>query len=116
MSRLYKCCDPHQRAAGLRREVRAEHEELSFLLWPFLKDVLDNRQRREGVGPSGVESQMRDDLRRFKRISEIGEVPSINGQPRGEPIEGAVFFSALLRVWLGDKPADASLKKAMLGG
>jgi len=26
------------------------------------------------------------------------------------------FFSALLRVWLGAKPVDASLKKAMLGG
>jgi hypothetical protein len=39
-----------------------------------------------------------------------------NGQPRGEPIVGAAFFSALLRVWLGEKPVDAGLKRAMLGG
>jgi hypothetical protein len=40
----------------------------------------------------------------------------VDGQPRGEPIPGGAFFAALLRVWIGDKPADASLKKAMLGG
>ena len=28
---------------------------------------------------------------------------------------GAGFAKALLKVWLGDKPADASLKKALLG-
>jgi len=27
--------------------------------------------------------QMREDLRNFKRLMECGEIPSINGQPRG---------------------------------
>lgn len=40
----------------------------------------------------------------------------VNGQPRGDPIVGAPFFAALLRVWLGDRPVDEALKKAMLGG
>ena len=31
-------------------------------------------------------------------------------------VAGPGFAKALLRVWLGDKPADASLKKALLGG
>jgi long-chain acyl-CoA synthetase len=31
-------------------------------------------------------------------------------------IAGAPFNGALMRVWLGDKPAQADLKKAMLGG
>lgn len=39
---------------------------------------------------------------------------SLNGETRGK-VPGAAFARALLRVWLGDKPADASLKKAMLG-
>jgi hypothetical protein len=47
---------------------------------------------------------------------EAGTRVIVNGQPQGEPIPGAAFFAALLRVWLGDKPADAALKKAMLGG
>jgi Chalcone isomerase-like len=49
-------------------------------------------------------------------IPDTGTRIFVNGQPRGEPIAGAAFFTALLRVWLGEKPADGSLKKAMLGG
>jgi len=26
------------------------------------------------------------------------------------------FYNALLKIWLGDKPADAPLKTALLGG
>ncbi|MCY1554803.1 Chalcone isomerase-like protein [compost metagenome] len=37
-----------------------------------------------------------------------------NRQPRGR-IDSPAFARALLRVWLGDKPAQASLKKALLG-
>lgn len=38
-----------------------------------------------------------------------------NGKSRGR-IDSPAFARALLRVWLGDKPAQASLKKALLGG
>ncbi|HMD74792.1 MAG TPA: chalcone isomerase family protein [Steroidobacteraceae bacterium] len=40
---------------------------------------------------------------------------AINGQPRGSPIPGADFQRALLKVWLGAKPVQADLKKALLG-
>ncbi|KAB7627689.1 hypothetical protein F3N43_03285 [Alkalilimnicola sp. S0819] len=33
----------------------------------------------------------------------------------GGVIEGADFFSALLRIWLGEKPAQGRLKEALLG-
>jgi hypothetical protein len=39
----------------------------------------------------------------------------LNGTPRGKPIAGEDFYRALLRIWLGDKPVDGDLKKAMLG-
>jgi hypothetical protein len=39
---------------------------------------------------------------------------AINNQPRGS-INGADFQEALLKIWLGDKPADADLKRGMLG-
>jgi long-chain acyl-CoA synthetase len=38
-----------------------------------------------------------------------------NGQPKGA-IPGEAFNQALMRIWLGDKPVQADLKKAMLGG
>lgn len=40
---------------------------------------------------------------------------TVNGDVKGT-IAGAEFYTALLRVWLGDKPAEAGLKKALLGG
>jgi hypothetical protein len=40
----------------------------------------------------------------------------IDGRPAGKPIEGADFYQALLRIWLGDKPVQDDLKKALLGG
>ena len=39
----------------------------------------------------------------------------VNGEVKGT-IPGEDFNRALLRVWLGEQPADAALKKAMLGG
>ena len=39
----------------------------------------------------------------------------VNGETRGA-IPGEDFNRALLRIWLGEQPADAALKKAMLGG
>ena len=51
----------------------------------------------------------------FDYTPEGGTRISVNGQPRGDPIPGAEFFSAVLRIWLGEKPADESLKKGMLG-
>lgn len=47
-------------------------------------------------------------------FSVDGVAVSQNGEMRGK-VAGAGFAKALLKVWLGDKPADASLKKALLG-
>ncbi|HEX6945514.1 MAG TPA: chalcone isomerase family protein [Casimicrobiaceae bacterium] len=40
---------------------------------------------------------------------------SLNGQPKGT-IAGEPFNQALTKIWIGDKPVQADLKKAMLGG
>jgi hypothetical protein len=44
-----------------------------------------------------------------------GTKVALNGEARGV-IPGEAFNSALTRIWLGDKPAQGDLKKAMLGG
>jgi len=40
---------------------------------------------------------------------------TVHGDDKGT-IAGEEFNRALLRIWLGEQPADAALKKAMLGG
>jgi hypothetical protein len=39
----------------------------------------------------------------------------VDGKPAGKPIPGEDFYRALLRIWLGDKPVQDDLKKALLG-
>jgi long-chain acyl-CoA synthetase len=39
----------------------------------------------------------------------------LNGEVRGS-VAGEAFNQALTRIWLGDKPVQADLKKALLGG
>ena len=39
----------------------------------------------------------------------------IDGKPGGQPIEGEDFYRALLKIWLGDKPVQDDLKRALLG-
>jgi long-chain acyl-CoA synthetase len=45
----------------------------------------------------------------------VGTRVTVRGEDKGT-IAGQEFNRALLRIWLGDQPADVSLKKAMLGG
>ena len=45
-----------------------------------------------------------------------GTVVSVDGKIRGKPIAGEDFYRALLRIWLGERPVQDDLKKALLGG
>jgi len=44
-----------------------------------------------------------------------GMVITVKGVPQGEPFKEPEFFHALLRIWLGQSPADYKLKDALLG-
>ena len=48
-------------------------------------------------------------------VPGAGTQVSVDGKPSGKPIEGEDFYRALLRIWLGDKPVQDDLKKALLG-
>ena len=40
----------------------------------------------------------------------------LNSKKIGELMPDVAFYNAVLRIWLGDKPVDSSLKPALLGG
>ena len=41
---------------------------------------------------------------------------TVDGAQRGDDIPDERFYPALLRIWLGEQPADGDLKKSLLGG
>ena len=48
-------------------------------------------------------------------VPGVGTTVLVNGKPQGEPVREPEFFNALLRIWLGQSPADRLLKDALLG-
>jgi len=48
-------------------------------------------------------------------VPGTGTVITVKGKPQGEPIKEVEFFNAMLRIWLGAKPADWKLKDELLG-
>ncbi len=48
-------------------------------------------------------------------VPGVGTTVLVNGKPASEPIKEPEFYSALLRIWLGERPADSALKDALLG-
>ena len=48
-------------------------------------------------------------------VPGTGAVLTVKGQVEGEPFKEREFFEALMRIWLGPKPADWQLKDALLG-
>ena len=44
-----------------------------------------------------------------------GTVVTVDGIVQGEPIKEPEFFNALMKIWLGNSPADWQLKDALLG-
>ena len=48
-------------------------------------------------------------------IPGVGTVSTHNGRKISEPLPDMAFYNALLKIWLGDNPADAQLKLNLLG-
>jgi len=49
-------------------------------------------------------------------VPGTGTRVTLDGKASGAPIAGEDFYRALLRVWLGPRPVQNNLKKALLGG
>jgi len=123
---------PLRRAEAVLDDAGARHVRMVFLY----KEV--GREKLTAGWRAGFEKNqsrrsmdaLRDRLAAFNRMfgdARRGDVidfdflpdgetrVAVNGRERGR-IEGRDFQRALLAVWLGRRPADDDLKRAMLGG
>ncbi len=103
------------------REIGSE--ELGRLFIKGIKANTPNDEYTRIVGSVMRMSQIFYEARRMKSGEVInmdwvpgkGTVISIRDVPVGEPFPEPEFYSALLRIWLGQDPADWQLKDALLG-
>jgi hypothetical protein len=96
-------------SGALFEGLKNNHTEAQFAAFKSQIDALNANLKAVGEAKKG-------DVINFEFLPDAGTRITVNGQPRGTTIPGEDFFTAVLRIWLGDKPADAALKKGLLGG
>lgn len=47
-------------------------------------------------------------------VPGVGSQATLNGKKVGEVLPDLAFFNAIMRIWIGDKPADPTLKPKLL--
>jgi hypothetical protein len=62
-----------------------------------------------------IDSLKKGDALNLDWIPGTGTQVELNGRKIGETLPDVAFYNAILRIWIGDKPADSSLKPALLG-
>lgn len=95
--------------AALIEGLRNNHTEQQLAAFKGQIDTLQANMKMIGEARRG-------DAIHFEFVPDAGTRLVVNGQAKGTAIPGEDFFTAVLRIWLGDKPADASLKQGLLGG
>jgi len=64
---------------------------------------------------SGRSKLVEGDAFAMEYVPGQGTTFFIQGEPQGAPVGDAEYFGMILRIWLGDAPADRKLKDALLG-
>lgn len=63
-----------------------------------------------------LEGLKKGDVLHLDWVPGVGTQCELNGKRIGDVMPDIAFYNAVLRIWLGDKPVDSSLKPALLGG
>jgi hypothetical protein len=93
---------------ALEDGLRANHTEAEMSALRSRLDELAATMRAIGSAKEGS-------VVTLDYLPGSGTRVAVDGAEKGARIAGQDFYAALLKIWLGDKPVDATLKKAMLG-
>lgn len=112
---------PKRIAMHLLRNLSAD--QLSGALVDGLNDNLGDAERAQFAAQideikatmAAVGSAKEGSVVTLDLVPGRGTRLTVDGAPKGKLIPDEDFYRALLKIWLGDKPVDKSLKAAMLG-
>lgn len=96
-------------AGPLNDGLRNNHSEAQFASFKPQIDALN-------AAIKAIDEAKKGDAVHIEYLPDSGTRITHNGQQKGASIPGEEFYAAMLRIWLGDKPADGDLKKGLLGG
>lgn len=64
---------------------------------------------------ASMEKVKKGDIVTLDWVPGKGTVSTLNGKQIGEALPDIAFYNAVLRIWLGDSPVQADLKRGLLG-
>jgi len=86
-------------------ENNSSREEF-FKLIPSIRTMGEQFSRIKRLNPGDVFA--------IEYLPKRGTMFFVNGQPAGLPLDDGLFFPAILRTWLGQRPVTQDLKDALL--
>lgn len=95
-------------ADALIEGLQKNHSEAQLASFKVQIDALSASLKAAGEAKKG-------DVIHLDFAPDVGTRVVVNGKQQGNAMAGEDFYTALLRIWLGDKPADSDLKKGMVG-
>ncbi|NOV23061.1 hypothetical protein E5S69_05855 [Cupriavidus necator] len=107
--RILRETEPPAVARAIRQGMRNNHSEAQMQALAVRLVQFERTLGELGTAHKG-------DVINLDFSPQTGTVVAINGTPRGRPIPGEDFYQAVLRVFLGERPADAGVKRGLLGG
>ncbi|HEV6968877.1 MULTISPECIES: chalcone isomerase family protein [Roseateles] len=112
---------PRRFTLGLLREVTGDELGQAFMAGITANTDKAERSRfvnqlaQFGEAFVNIPQAKKGDMITVDWIPDTGTVMHLNGKPIGEPLKDVGFYNAVLKIWLGDKPVDSSLKPQLLG-
>jgi hypothetical protein len=120
LDEVMKAEGPRRMQLVMMRDVSSESFGESFMTG--LNNNLDTKEKSKivtQISKFGEMFAMLDSLKKgdtldIDWIPGTGTVVLVNGKRNGEATPDLVFYNSILKIWLGDKPADESLKNKLL--
>jgi hypothetical protein len=78
-------------------------------------NILDNMQRLVQALERQADGLRKGDVLTLDWVPGSGTQVELNNKPLTPPLRDIAFYKALLNIWIGDKPTDATLKMKLLG-
>ena len=112
---------PRRVTLQMARDISSEDFGKAFM--DGLNENVDRAEKQKIVSQiskigelfASVDGLKKGDVLHLDWIPGTGTQAELNGKKLGDPIPDINFYNAILRIWLGDKPVDRSLKPALLG-
>jgi hypothetical protein len=118
---IMKVEGPRRLTLVMMREISSDDFGQSFMTG--LNNNIDKAEKTRYVSQiskfgemfTTIEGLKKGDVLHIDWIPGTGTQAELNGKKIGEALPDVNYYNAVLKIWLGDKPADSTLKPLLLG-